>query len=234
MLLGLTPRSDYAASVEILSPPAVAKALGGKVFVQLTTGTPRQARELATWAAARQVLYLDGAIMATPHFIGQPECTILYSGDSGLFEAHKLLLEQLGGNAVYVGADMGHASTLDAAVLIVFWGSLFGSWHAAALCEAESFPLEVLGSTLRSIMPVFEDSLKDSVEHIAQRRFASDETSMASLEICHASAKLIHEMSREHGVHLGLTQALTAVFERATNAGLAADDVAAAYRVMRS
>ncbi len=41
---------DYVASDALLRTPAVAGTLGGKLLVQLSTGTPHQARQEATWA----------------------------------------------------------------------------------------------------------------------------------------------------------------------------------------
>ncbi|MBX3188021.1 MAG: NAD(P)-dependent oxidoreductase [Labilithrix sp.] len=223
--------NDYPTSAALLSP--VARALRHKLFVQLATGTPRQAKEAAAWAREHEIRYLDGAIMATPNFIGQPGCTILYSGEKALFDESSSVFAALGGNALWVGADIGHASALDAAILIVLWGSLFGTWHAAAICEAEGFPLDAFASALGATMPVVEGALKDSLDRIAKRRFAADETTASSVDICHASARLIQEMSKEHRIHPGLTEALETIFGRATIAGRGADDVAAVYQGMR-
>jgi 3-hydroxyisobutyrate dehydrogenase-like beta-hydroxyacid dehydrogenase len=208
----------------------VTKALREKLFVQLATGTPRQAREAATWAREHQIPYLDGAIMATPDFIGQSGCTLLYSGTKELFETNESVFAALGGNSLYVGADIGHANALDAAVLIVLWGSLFGTWQAAAICEAEGFPLETFATALGASMPVLDGAMKDSIQRIAARRFAADETTLSSVETCHASVRLIHAISKEHGIHLGLPEALETVFERASDAGRGADDLAAVYQ----
>ena len=45
--------------------------------------------------------------MATPNFIGEPECTILYSGEGDAFEKYKPVFLALGGKAVYLGAMQG-------------------------------------------------------------------------------------------------------------------------------
>ncbi|MDF3070635.1 MAG: putative dehydrogenase [Polyangiaceae bacterium] len=223
--------SDYTATEEVLGAPGVSEALRDKALVQLATGSPRQARQLDRWARENGIRYLDGAIMATPSFIGQPHCTLLYSGESPLFEAERALLSALGGNTTHVGADIGHANALDAAILIVLWGTLFGTWHAAALCEAEGFPLDALGSSLGAVMPVLAESVRDSVARIAERRFAGDEQTMATVATCHASVRLLHEISREHGLHLGLPDALENVFERLR--GRSGDDVAAVFQAVR-
>ncbi|MBX3197982.1 MAG: NAD(P)-dependent oxidoreductase [Labilithrix sp.] len=223
---------DYATTLAVLSPAATA-ALRAGLFVQLATGTPRQAREMAAWARAKQIPYLDGAIMATPDFIGQPGCTVLYSGPSELFEPNVRALAALGGNTLHVGAEIGHASALDAAVLVVLWASLFGAWHAAAICEAEGFPLPALASTLAATMPVLDGSLKDTIARITERRFAGDPTSAATADTCLASVRVIQEISEEHGIHLGLSKALETIFSRAAAAGRGGDDVATVYQSMR-
>jgi 3-hydroxyisobutyrate dehydrogenase-like beta-hydroxyacid dehydrogenase len=225
--------SDYPTNASLLTPPAVTQALREKVFVQLATGTPRQAREAASWALEHQIRYLDGAIMAGPNFIGQSGCTILYAGEKELFESQRSLFAALGGHPLYVGPDVGHANTLAAALLIVLWGSLFGTWHAAAICEAEAFPLDAFASSLSATMPVIEGVLKDSVRRIAERRFAADAATTSSLAPCRASAMRIHEISQEHGIHLGLTEALETIFKRGSDAGRGADDLASGYQGMR-
>lgn len=63
--------SDYQATAAVLHDDAVASALRGKLVVELTSGTPHGAREAAEWFAEHGASYLDGAIMATPDFIGQ-------------------------------------------------------------------------------------------------------------------------------------------------------------------
>lgn len=224
--------SDYATSAALLLPLAVREALRDKPFVQLATGTPRQAREMAAWAHQHQIRYLDGAIMATPDFIGQAGCTILYSGAKPLFDDYQSVFAALGGNALYVGADIGHANALDSAILIVLWGSLFGVWQAAAICEAERFPLDAFASALAATMPVLQASMQDSLQRIAERRFSADTATLASVETCHASARLIHEVSKEHGIHVGLTDALETIFARTRAAGRGSDDLASVFQAM--
>src|SRR5688572_15625198 len=61
---------DYDVVREILAPAG--GALSGRAIVNLTNGTPQQARETAKWIAAQGADYLDGGIMATPPMIGEP------------------------------------------------------------------------------------------------------------------------------------------------------------------
>lgn len=224
--------NDYASTTELLRAPAVTMALHERPFVQLATGTPRQAKETAAWAREHHIPYLDGAIMATPDFIGQAGCTILYSGAKELFDENKAVFEALGGNALHVGVDIGHANALDAAILIVLWGSLQGVLQGAAICEAEGFPLDAFGSSLAATMPVVAGALASTVERIGKRRFEADATTFSTVETCYASVRLIHEMSEQHGIDLGLTTALDRIFARTTAAGRAQGDFSAVYQAM--
>jgi 3-hydroxyisobutyrate dehydrogenase-like beta-hydroxyacid dehydrogenase len=225
--------NDYATSDRLLRPAEPTKELRGRVFVQLASGTPRQAKETAEWAREHHIQYLDGAIMATPNFIGQPGCTILYSGARDVFEASKPALLALGGNAIYVGDDAGHASALDNALLIVLWGSLFGLFQGAAICEAEKIPLAIFKTTLKGVLPVIDGSLASALERIDERRFASDETTMATADTCHASVRLLLDLSKEHEIDHGLLAVLDRLFQKAHDRGQGQDDFAAVYQSLR-
>ena len=57
---------DYTITEEVLQ----GISLKGKTIVQLSTGTPQDARSMAASFAARGAQYLDGAILATPSQMG--------------------------------------------------------------------------------------------------------------------------------------------------------------------
>jgi 3-hydroxyisobutyrate dehydrogenase-like beta-hydroxyacid dehydrogenase len=115
---------------EVLDP--VADLLTGRTLVNVTTTTPDQSREIAGWAAAHGVTYLDGGIMAVPHMIGQPGSSILYSGSATAFEQHRPLLD-LWGESAYFGEDAGLASLYDLALLAGMYVMFAGFLHGAAM-----------------------------------------------------------------------------------------------------
>lgn len=106
--LAVISASDYAAVRGILGP--VGDAVSGRVIVNMTTGTPDQARQTARWAEGHGAEYVDGGILADPGQIGTPAARLYYSGSRGAFEAHRQTLEILGENATYFGDDAGLAS----------------------------------------------------------------------------------------------------------------------------
>ena len=98
---------DYGASDDVMHRADVEKALPGKLLVQLTTGTPNEARHGEAWARRHDIGYLDGAIMGYPRSIGAERMTILYAGPKAIFDENVALLRVLGGNAVYCGEPIG-------------------------------------------------------------------------------------------------------------------------------
>ena len=110
--------------------PAIESALRGKVLVQLSSGTPDEAREMESWTRPRGIDYLDGAIMSYPVDIGRPEGTVLYSGPDELFNRLKLVLLAFGDNAMFVGKEIGQASATDLAGLSFAMGTMWSCWWA--------------------------------------------------------------------------------------------------------
>jgi 3-hydroxyisobutyrate dehydrogenase-like beta-hydroxyacid dehydrogenase len=225
--------NDYGTSDGLLRPDEVTRALRGKLLVQLTSGSPDQAREQAAWARQHDVRYLDGAIMATPNLIGQPGCTVLYSGPAELFELCRPVLLALGGNAQYVGSDVGQACALDSALLVYMWGALFGTLQGVAVCEAEQVPLETFMGYVKALTPVVEGAVTDVLTRVQQGRFGSDATTLATLEIHHGALRHLLELCRERGLHREVPESFDRLFQKAVQAGHGQDDFAVLTRFMR-
>lgn len=124
---------DHASVHETLDP--VARALRDRTVINLTTTTPNQARELASWMDEHGAAYLDGAIMATPDMIGAPGAQILYSGSRTVFDAHRKLLD-LWAASTYEGEDAGMASLFDLAMLAGMYPLFTGFLHGAAMVQS--------------------------------------------------------------------------------------------------
>src|ERR1700741_2349138 len=105
---------DDTALHDVLDP--VAGHLSGRTLVNLTSGTPEQARATAAWAAGHGIDYLDGKILAFPSTIGKPEAFLLFSGAQEVFAAHEAMLGTLG-NCSALGSDPGLASLYDLGLL---------------------------------------------------------------------------------------------------------------------
>jgi 3-hydroxyisobutyrate dehydrogenase-like beta-hydroxyacid dehydrogenase len=225
---------EYVTSDRLLRSGGVTGALRGKVLVQLTSGTPQQARELAGWAREHEIAYLDGAIMATPNVIGQPVCTVLYAGPADLFERYKPLLLALGGNPSHVGTDVGQASALDLAMLTFMWGSLFGALQGISICQTEGLSLQGYIGVMKPFMPLVNGWALDVVERVRDGRLAGDEATLASVGTHHATVRHLVALCADNGIRDTLPRAFDQIFRRAVEAGHVEDDFAVLDTFMRS
>jgi 3-hydroxyisobutyrate dehydrogenase-like beta-hydroxyacid dehydrogenase len=224
---------DYATGAALLSEQGVAQALSEKVLVQLTSGSPKQARDMATWAAKHGIRYLDGAIMATPDLIGGPQCTILYAGDRSVFDQYKAELLTLGSNAVHVGADSGLASALDSALLVVMWGALFGTLQGVAICKAEEIELSAYASYLAPFQQALNGWSMDIVKRVDEGRLSGDAETVATVSAHYGAFRCLMELCKDRHIHLGLPNAMEPVLRAALHAGHAQDDFAILSRFIK-
>lgn len=224
---------DYAASAALLKHERVASVLPGKTVVQLTSGSPRLAREEAAWVGSHGASYLDGAIMATPDFIGKPEAALLYSGSRKVFETHRSLLSALGGGTTHVGDVPGQASALDTALLTQMWGGLFGALQGMVVVEAENLNLETFRHQLTAFKPVVDAALYDLIDRTRAQRFAGDETTLASLGAHYSAFQHLLEACEEQGLDASLPQAMDRFFRQALSQGGPESDFAALAPLFR-
>ena len=146
-------------------------ALSGRVLVNLTNGTPAQARDMAKWATERGADYLDGGIMAIPPMVGQPEALLLYSGSKNAFDAHRKELDSLG-TSKYLGADAGLAPLYDLALLTGMWGMFGGAIHATALVGTE----KIEAREFMSLLIPWINAMVGGLPHLAEQVDTGDYT----------------------------------------------------------
>ncbi|MFC3994361.1 NAD(P)-dependent oxidoreductase [Nocardiopsis sediminis] len=111
-------------------------AVAGKVLVNLTSGSPGQARANERWAGERGAEYLDGKIMGDPPYVGTPRIMFPFSGSRRAFDAHDSTLRELG-SVTYHGEDAGLAAVEFMAQVAVGYELLIGYLHTLRLVQAE-------------------------------------------------------------------------------------------------
>ena len=124
---------DHQSARDVLG---AAGSLDGRTIVNLTSCTPAQARDLATWATERGAEYLDGGIMAVPPMIATPAAFVLYSGSQAAFDQARPALDRFG-ESQYLGSDPGSAALYDLSLLSGMYGLLAGVLHAYAVVGSE-------------------------------------------------------------------------------------------------
>lgn len=136
---------DYAAITTALAPltsedttdTTTPGPLTGKTIINLTNGTPTQARAMEnTLKNLGATAYFDGGIMVTPQLVGTPASFVILSGgeSQAQFDGSGVsaLLKPVG-TVQYVGADAGAASLYDVAALTAMYGMFMGAFTGIAL-----------------------------------------------------------------------------------------------------
>jgi 3-hydroxyisobutyrate dehydrogenase-like beta-hydroxyacid dehydrogenase len=160
---------NYDVSHSLLRKEDVASQLGGKVLVQLTTGTPREAREGEAWSKKTGMKYLTGRSLLTRHRSARRMIWHSTRAPKTFFEANRQLLLSLGRAPMFVGDNVGNASTLDQSMRSFGVGSIVSFLHGAAICASERFPISGYLSPAVSSLSVVEATMKTSEAMIQKR-----------------------------------------------------------------
>jgi 3-hydroxyisobutyrate dehydrogenase-like beta-hydroxyacid dehydrogenase len=221
---------DYEATKNILATRETASSIGGRVLIQLTTGSPEEARESEVWARQYGADYLDGAIQAAPSQMARPDTTILVSGAESAFRRSESVLKVFGGNVKYLGEQVGAASALDLATLSYVYGAALGFFHGARVAESEGFRVDHYGSIVAEISPSFGEFFKHEGAVIQSGNF---EISESPLKISVEATERLAQAAREGGINSEFPEFASGFFKRAAAAGYENEEVAALIKVFR-
>lgn len=205
-------------------------ALAGRILVNLTNGTPAQARAMAEWAAGQGADYLDGGIMAVPPMIGRPEALILYSGAQEAFTAHEKALIALG-RAQYLGADAGLAPLHDIALLTGMYGVFSGVTHAFALAGSENVPAQKFLPLLTDWLGAVLTWLPNMARRIDTGDYKSNVGS--NLDMQAAAFDNFIEASKQQGVSTELITPMLDLMRRGVSAGYGQADHASLVQLIK-
>ncbi|WET76412.1 NAD(P)-binding domain-containing protein [Amycolatopsis sp. QT-25] len=210
---------DYAVARSILDTDA----LKGRTLVNLSGGSPGQAREMATWATEHGIDYLDGVIMATTDAIGGPDAALFFSGPADVYETHRPTLAALGENAQYVGDSPGRAAAFDAALQDMLWTAMSGVIHMFALAKAENLGATDIAAHAKALLGFFPDMIDLLAEQVATENYAGD---AGTLEATAATMDHILDTVRAHGLDNGVLTAARAQVQQAIDTGHGSDGFA--------
>lgn len=222
--------ANYEISRSIVRTEEVAAALAGRILVELSTGSPQDARESEEWAGLHGVDYLDGAILATPPQIGMPETPIFVSGSEAAFRRSEPTLKILAGNLLYMGESVGSASAWDLAALSTLFGAVFGFLHGARILESEGHRVDAFGSMIAEISPVLGQMIKHEGEVIQNETYGNPQS---SVKTCLGTAELWVRQAREARINSDFPDFARQLLAQATHAGYENEELAAVIKVLR-
>lgn len=218
---------DYEVLRTVLAPAA--GALAGRTLVNLTSGSPEQAREALQWARGHGADYLDGAVMTTPPGVGDPASMFLYSGSRDVFDAHRTTLSALG-DPLHLGTDPATASLYDAALLGLMWSTMTGWLHGTALVGTEKTPATEFTPVAIRWLGTVNRFLTTYAAQVDAGHYPGDDATV-DVQIA-AVGHLIHAAAAR-GVDNALPELLRTVMERARAAGHGSDSYASVIEVLR-
>lgn len=217
---------NYTVTNDILQSGEVEGNLSGRTIIQLSTGTPNEAREAANWMQLREVPYLDGAILCGPKSIGTPSAQILLSGRQEAYESCKNLLRSLGERVRYVGANVGAASTLDLAWLSTCYGRFMSIIHAANMCRSENV-------SMSEFVSLFPDN-PDIQHHAKVIENESYEHCTATLQVWGAALKRIQQQGMDANINTDFPDFVDRHFSQAVDAGYGEKNVMSLVKILEN
>lgn len=218
---------DDAVTRQVLAP--VAPVLAGRTLVNLTNGTPEQARQLAEWATSHGADHLDGGIMAMPAMIGQPGALILYSGPEEAFRAGRETLAAFGA-AHWLGADPGSASLHDLALLAAMYGMFGGYLHAVAMIRAAGVPATGFTPLATDWLTAMLGALPALARGVDSGDHAADGSAVGMQAAAFGN---LLAASREVGVSTSLLEPVRRLLDDAVRAGHGEDGLSALVDLLR-
>jgi 3-hydroxyisobutyrate dehydrogenase-like beta-hydroxyacid dehydrogenase len=216
--------TNYAAANHILGEAAM--ELSGKLLVQFTTGSPRDARASEMWAHEHEAEYLDCAITGSPSSIGAPATCILVAGKEAAFQKAEPLLRVLASNLDYKGEAIGLVFAWEMVYTMHYYGVFLSLFHSMQICQAEGIPLEQYIKLLGEQGRNYEKWL---CEYIQSGDY--QETS-APLELWAGGIQQIAQHAQDSHLHAERPRLAARLFQRAMDAGYGREEVSALFKVL--
>lgn len=216
---------DYAATRRMLDTGDVTPLLPGRTVIQLSTGTPLEARASAEWFGGHDVAYIDGAILGGPRNVGTESGRILFAGPEPAWRQVEELMSCLGGLVRYLGENIRAASALDLGWLCQRYGLFLGVIHGAYICESEDVSVGLYAT-------MFPEG--DRARSIAEIIHSGDFTETgATLAVWEGALQRIQQQAADAGLNGEIPDFASSFFQRAIAAGHGEEDVSALIKVLR-
>ncbi|QJB32883.1 NAD(P)-dependent oxidoreductase [Chitinophaga oryzae] len=222
--------SDYQAAAEILDTTGVPATLDGRTLIQLSAGTPGDARSLDARVRGEGGHCLHGGIAAWPRQIGTSEAMITASGDKAVFDQQLYVLEALAGTVNFAGEAPGTSATLATAAMAYLAGNWIGFCYGALICEKEGLNVDEFGQLMESFTPMLATEVRHMGEVIRYNRFSDPESTINTTGL---GLRLLLRHTREAGLHTALPALAADIFNKAIAAGYGREEHAAIIKILR-
>ena len=150
------------------------RSLGGTTLVNITTGTPDEARALEFAVIQKGGRFLDAALFCYPDAVGSPDSAARFSGSSRAWTEYGHELETIGGESEYLGERVELANAVDGAWISFYVPALVAALEAAAFAASYDVPFDVARRAVSTALPVINSFLRQSAERLRTDNFCSE------------------------------------------------------------
>lgn len=208
---------DYSAVAGILES---VPDWNDRLLINLTSGTPAEARAFAARAAERNLHYLDGAVLSPTTSIGTDAGAVLFSGSRQIYESSAVVVRAFGAAGRYLGTDPGLANAYDIALLDLFAHCVYGMAHSFAMGSAEGIPPTALAAYASGIGTILPGPVTRTGEQLDHGEFPGDRSTIRSAL---ATAEHLVTSSDRYGLAAPALVVLRTLLQQADAAGHGAD-----------
>ena len=217
---------SFPNTQKLLDTDKIRSLLPGKLIVQLSTGTPAEAREAESWVTGNGGELIAATIMVYPISIGKPDAQFLVSGPENVYQDCARYFSFLGKDVRYLGSSIGASAALNLAVLSRLVANTIGIVHGAHVCESE-------GVDLVEFARMFPegDRAQTIVKAIRTNDFTVD--GGASVDTAAGVAKSLQSQAKNLGINSELPDFSMGIIQRAIDAGYQDQESAAQIKILR-
>ncbi|MDF2517409.1 MAG: 6-phosphogluconate dehydrogenase [Sphingobacterium sp.] len=206
--------------------------LNGKVIVNLSSGTPQEAREVSQWIIQQGGSFLSAGIMVPPSLVGKddPNSYTFYSGPKKLFEQYQADLAVLT-TTDYKGEDVGLAMLYYQAMLNILYTSMTGVIQSYALLKAgkiNAIDFEPYTHEFLKFLPTLIQQANIAVE-IDTKNY---DGSQQNLKMMLAGAKHVTETAKEANIDFSVPKSIEALFQNTVNDGFGGNSTASIFETL--
>lgn len=221
------PNDDIVESVATGADGIMAGLGEGKVWVDLSTITPRVSRELAQRVRehARGAVMLDAPVSGSVPQVNTGTLTIMVGGDGDAYTRIEPVLRVLG-TPVHIG-DNGHGLVLKLAINISLGVQMLAFSEGLLLAENDGIDPH-LAAKVMTDSPIGSPMLRARVPLVLDR---PDET-WFDIALMHKDIRLARQTGEELATTLPSAAVADEVLTQAEELGYAHRDLAAIYRVL--
>lgn len=220
--------SDTAALQAVIDgPDGVLAGLGpGKVYVDMSTVSPRASRELAARAADTGAAMLDAPVSGSVTTLERGQLSIMVGGEAAVLERVRPVLEAIGPKVIHVGGN-GQATLMKAAINLNLAVQFTAFSEGLLIAEKGGIPRDIaVESMLESVIA------SPSLVYRAPFVFELPEEAWFDVRMMQKDLQLALETGREAGVPMPTTATVNELLSACRGLGMEKEDFAALYHAL--